>query len=406
MRKRTEDWRDLLSAYALAVDTKKVLAGFLATLATVFVMVVATLIYSNFVDQRDPGTPAWAKDLAGLGLVADDRFLLWSFLRGGGLKMLGCFLPLLNPFKAGVFHFGMSVLTYLGLFWAWSGAGGVVSRLTALEYGRDDLPTFEEARAAVRAKRKAYFLAPVMPLAVIVVLSLLNALGGLVASVPVLGRILLVFPGLPLLFATTITIVFLAVFGVLAFGLMMPAVSVGGKDAFESWSTAYAYVLWGLRRFVCYTLLVGAIGVVASVVAWALAELVIYVIYHSVSIGFVGGEDWLCYATDKGMLLAPAGSGLNVILSGVFVALLLLVRAVPVAYAIAYFFTANTIVFLLLRKEQDNIEVEEIYEDSQGEEAGESELVPSEEQVEEGEGEEAPSEEGAEPGDEPDEQKG
>jgi len=392
MRKRTGDWRDLLSAYALALDSKKVYVGFLATLYTVAVMVAATIAYAEFhalgLVARDGYSPA----LVALGDPQGPGALLWHFVRGTGLQMLGTFLPLLNPLYDGSLgHFVLSALVYVALFWAWSAPGGVVSRLTALEYARDDMPLLHEARAMVRSRRSAYFLAPMMPFIVILFLSVLNLLGGLIASCPLyIGRILLIFPGLPLLLASTVVIVFLIVFGVLSFGLMTPAVSVGGKDAFESWSTAYSYVLWGLRRFICYTLLAGVIGAVASVVAWALAELLIYCIHQTVDIGYISATPWMAYfagVTDGrfGVTLGPASGGLEAVLSGVVVVFMVALRALPAAYAFSYFFTANTIIFFLMRKDQDNIEVDEVYEEpaeEEGEVAGEAAEQPAAEQKE------------------------
>jgi hypothetical protein len=372
MRKRTGDWRDLLSAYALALDAKKIYVGFVATLVTVVLMFVASALYTWLAGNGLVPQPPEA--LAGLGQLGGEDYLLSHFARGTGMHMLGTFLPLLNPFHGELAHFVLSVLLYVALFWIWSGAGGIVSRLAALEYARDDLPTLAEARATVKAKRSAYFFAPVMPLAVICVLTALNAVGGFVVNLPVLGRILLIFPGFPLLLATSVTIAFLVVFGVLSFGMMMPAIAVGGKDAFESWSTAYSYVLWGLRRFVCYTLIAGVIGIISAVVAWGLAELVIYLIHQTVNIGFFRQTEWLTYQTAVlggryCIILAPVGEGFTGVLAAILWYLLLAVRALPVAYVFAYFFTANTIIFFLMRKDQDNIEIEELYEE-EGEEEG------------------------------------
>ncbi|MHC4480936.1 MAG: hypothetical protein ACYS1C_08230, partial [Planctomycetota bacterium] len=373
MRKRTGDWRDLLSTYALALDAKKIYVGFIATLFTVAIMVAATILYAYLAELKLVSAPP--AGLVGLGQWDSESYMLGHFAHGTGMQMLSAFLPLLNPFRGGLVHFIVSVLLYCGLFWAWSGAGGVISRLAALEYARDDLPTLAEARAVVSDHRGALFFAPVMPLAVIIVLTILNALGGLVASVPIIGRILLIFPGFPLLLATGVTIVFLVVFGVLSFGMMMPAVSVGGKDAFESWSTAYSYVLWGLRRFVCYSLIAAAIGVVSAVVVWALTEFAIYAIYQTVGIGFLRRMGWMLYESavvggQFRITLAPTGGGLAGVLGVIVWWLFLGVRAIPAAYVFSYFFTASAVIFLLMRKDQDNIEIEEIYEEVEEEEEG------------------------------------
>jgi hypothetical protein len=381
MRKRTGDWRDLLSAYALALDAKKIYVGFIAALYTFVMMAAAASVYYvASVAGLVPASDA-SRALASLG-DSWPQHLIAPVANGTGMQMLCTFLVLLNPFHSNLAHFVLSVLFYLALFWAWSGTGGIISRLVALEYARDDLPTLTEARSMVRARRRAYFMAPLMPLVVIVFLSGLNMLGGLVGSGWYIGKLLLIFPGFPLLTASTLIIVFLIVFGLLSFGLMMPAVSVGGKDAFESWTAAYSYVLWGLRRFIGYSVVAGLIGVIAVIVAWALTELLIYLICQTVSIGYVSPTPWIIYhaGVTEGRLaitIGPANQGFACVLSSILVALMLLLRALPVGYAFSYFFTANTIMFFLLRKDQDNVDIEELFEEAPEEdEAGAAAEAP------------------------------
>ena len=45
MRKRTEDWQDLLSGYAYALDAKKIFVGSVAVLLTALIMALAVWVY-------------------------------------------------------------------------------------------------------------------------------------------------------------------------------------------------------------------------------------------------------------------------------------------------------------------------------------------------------------------------
>jgi len=401
MRKRTGDWRDLLSAYGLAVDTKKIFVGFVAVVMTVIVMYVAAVIYAWCDGMHMLPYDGATRDLVAVGRVQATGGLLTYFINGRGMAAVAAFLPLLNPFLGGhLVHFILSVLFYVGLAWVWSGSGGVISRLTALEYARGDLPTLAEAKEMVKAKRMSYFFAPLWPLIGIVLFSVMNALGGLVGSIPIIGRLLLIFPGMPMLIISTIIIVFLVVFSVLGFGMMMPSISVGGKDAFEGWSSSFSYILWGFGRVVCYTLLAGAIGFVAVLVANALVQLLIYAMYETVNIGFVRSLAWIKLeaipgASSVGVLPYEwSESPFLCVTSGLLVPFFLALRALPVAFLFSYFFSANTVIFLLMRKHVDNVEIDDIYEEM--EEEGEEELTPAneagegEEKAEQGAAEEAP----------------
>jgi len=371
MSKRRGDWQDLLSTYALALKPNKIYVGYLAVLYTLFVMVIAVAAYGVLAAAGLVSPPvAWVGSQGGVV-----RLLAYAWGEGG-LAMVRAFSPLLNPFFDGtIAHFILSVLTYAALFLAWSGPGGIISRLTALEYARDDLPTLADAREMVKSRRMAYFLAPVWPLIFVVVLVFLNFLGGLVASIPYVGRILLVVPGFPLLVITSSLIVLLVLFGALSYGLMMPAVSVGGKDALDGWSTSYTYVLWGSGRYICYTALAGAIGVAGFVVATWLTQLLVAVLVGSVDLGYVLSSPWASLSTAVD-LKTPDPTGFSGFMSTIMGVLLLGVRALPYAYFVAFFFSANTVIFFLLRKHVDNIDVEEIYEESEEEEAEGEEFQP------------------------------
>lgn len=364
MRNRKGDWRDVLSAYTLAIDAKKLYMGFVATLVTILTIAAAAVAYSVVVRQDN---------LASLGLISSGDFILRRIMNGQGLEAMRYFLPLLNPFHAGILHFAISVLFYVVLLRFWSYYGGVITRITALEYGRDELPTLADGTSMVNAKRNAYFFAPISPLIGVLIFALLNALGGLVGSIPYVGPILMVLGIVPW-FVSTIIVLFIIVLGVLSFGLMLPAISIGGKDAFEGWSSAYSYLLWGFSRFVGYSFIACLIGIVGTVAAWGLAEFFIYVLTQTINFGLITEHNWIAYSAfiEDGFGPAigpsPSPSSLMRVTSCFMVAGLMAVRALPVAFLFAYFFTSNTIICFLMRKHVDRIELDEVYEEEPEEE--------------------------------------
>ncbi|MBS3763219.1 MAG: hypothetical protein KGZ25_07960, partial [Planctomycetes bacterium] len=226
MRERKGDWRDLLSAHSLAVDAKKLWLGFVATLATVALIAVFAMVHFG----KAPATA-----LAQMGNFRGPENMLFRFMEGDSKSVLMAVLPLLNPFAAGWQHFAFSLLFYLLLMAVWSVCGGAITRLTSLQYARDDIPTLHDALEMIRSKRKAYYFAPVTPLFGIMIFAFCNMIAGLIGSIPFVGpwalAILLPFGVLP----STLILTFIIVLGVATFGLMFPAVSIGGKDAFEGW---------------------------------------------------------------------------------------------------------------------------------------------------------------------------
>jgi hypothetical protein len=375
MTNRSGDWKDLLSIYHRALKGNKVWVGFLTALYVFFILVLGAVLYAQFADWGllGPDVNAASDSLVRLGKIGervasdpDKGSLIFHVIRGEGLQQVPVLARLLNPlYRANLGHFIVSVLVYIALFWAVSGAGGVISRLTALEYARDDFPTLADARQVVRSKRLDYFLSFLWPALFVLVPIIFMLLIGLFGSIPVLGRIALV----PLYVVAGLLGVVAWMFAIgwgLSFGLMMPAVSVGGKDAFDGWSTSYAYVLWQFGRFVCYTLIVGVIGVASVAAAFWLVELLIYFMVQGINLGFLARTPWLQYEFG-GQIVGPAG-GLAGIVGFILMVLTLALRILPLAYLVSYFFTGETIVFFLLRKHVDNIDIEEIYEEMEEEE--------------------------------------
>lgn len=382
MRDRKGNWQDLLASHSLAVDTKKLWLGFVATLATVALLTIIGAVYTALVGVRVmPYFDLGARSFVSRLIAGDGAAAWWDIL------------PLLNPFAGNVAHFALSIFLYMTLLAVWSYCGGAISRLTALQYGRDDIPTLNDGLKMVRDKRNAFFFAPLTPLLGVIIFSVCNMILGLICSIPYVGGwitgISIPFVALPAAIIAT----FIIVLGVVTFGLMFPAVSIGGKDAFEGWSSAYSYLLWGFNRFVGYTAVAAIVGLVTTLIAMGIAELFVGILAKSISIGLIGGSI-LQLPDGLGGMLEPSGAesvGISVA-SGVTLVIAIMARALVIAYAFSFFFTANTIICFLLRKHVDRIEIDEVYEETAEEDTFEDEFpeTGSEEAPEEDVPEEEP----------------
>ena len=298
MNTRRGNWRDLLGVYGLALDAKKLIVAFAAVLLTGLILFLGTCVDDGLMEKEWTPTPAvvlagdvggewsvWIADQVGQSTPGVPEHHLCSRVAS-----------VLNPFHGGISHLILSVAIICLLLGVWSYHGGIISRLAVLEYAHDDLPTLSEAERSVRVRKPAYFMAPLTPVLLVLCLALAGAVIGLVASIPYVGPILLLIPGLPAALVLALLIAFLTIVGLLAFGMMMPAVSADGKGAFETWTTTYSYVLWGFSRFLVYTLLAAAVGIVATAAAAALAQLLVYLVVQMINLGFVGGTPWMIQA--------------------------------------------------------------------------------------------------------------
>jgi hypothetical protein len=366
------------------VDAKKLVLGFIAMLLTFILIGLISAIYGNFFGY------ARLKELGDFQTGTNVFFWIMS---GSSIEALLRASVLLNPFGGDWLHLAMSALFYIVLLWIWMYYGGVIARLTALQYAKDDIPTLTEAARMVQKRRKSFYFAALTPLLGVFIFAAGNILVGLLGSIPSVGpwftAVLVPLCCIP----ATIIITFTAVTGILGFGLIAPAMSIGGKDSFEGWSSAYGYVLWGFNRWVAYTALAALIGMLTTIAAWVAGELFTFIMRTTVELGlalfsnkslvycapFISDESanfvqaFLHKVTPCVAPVSAPGSGFEAtgatISSAVAASIAMFVRVLVFGYAFSYFFTANTIKCFLLRKHVDRIEIEEVYEEK-AEEAG------------------------------------
>jgi len=391
MRDRKGDWRDLLASHGLAIDAKKLWLGFIASITILSLLTIMAMVYGRFFPTSS---------VALLGQLWHRGNLVFSLLQGRGLTAVPLLIPLLNPFHGGIVHLALSALLYFLLLAVLTYCGGAITRLTALQYARDDIPTLQDGLKMVRAKRRAYLFAPLTPLFGVLLFAVGNIVIGLIGCIPVVGpwimAALVPFCAVP----ATVVITFIVVLGALTFGLMLPAISIGGKDAFEGWSSAYSYLLWGFNRFVSYTVLAAVIGTLTTLAAYGLVELFVYLLVKTLSIGLIG-RSLISYTLGGGLAadVAPVLEGpLGLtVASWLTILIVFVARCMVFAYAISYFFTSNTLICFLLRKHVDRIDVDQVYEEKPEEKAPAEEVPeakgepqagePIAEQPKEGQGE-------------------
>lgn len=440
MREARGDWKDLLSVYRLALDFRKIYLGFIALLTMLLLMIVTAMLY-HAVGGPIPGVRE-------LGMPNRPTFLpMWLFC-GKGLAMLERFSPLLNPLAGDYRHFLVSVVFYLMGLLIVARCCGPITRLAALEYARDDVPSLREAERYYGRKWLAYWFAPLTPVIGVIVLMLPALLGGLVALlVPFVGGWILLFANIIIIPCTVLAAV-AALATVATFGLMFPCISVEGQDAFDGWNRAFVYLKDSIGRFVGYAALAAVLGVASLAVAWVVAETAILGTVRTVGVTIGPREAWLQYhwrypdcdgilqrvgalpteqisypemvrriagttpggggdavpieladvsyqpcplqpgmwrvihlgrtaPMNYGPIIMPR-SGTDPSIGGMaasYVAYVLLVslRGLVVAFAISYFFTAWTVIFFLLRKVNDGVDVTDIYDEQEPEEPAQQE---------------------------------
>jgi hypothetical protein len=264
-------------------------------------------------------------------------------------------------------YYAFGVLWTLAL---WAFPGGLITRRAVVQLATDEPPGIVPAAVYAGRRFHHYFLAPLFPLGIVFVVALLIAALGLVQFLldkllPGLGTAV---TGLSWLLVVLISIGVMWLFGGLIFGwpLMWPTVSAEREgDYFEAFSRSYSYVYGKPLHYFFYVVVAAAFGAlcwavvaVAAVIvqefgfwalawgagAWPVAEL------RAAALDFAAGEfEW-----SKSRILWSLG----VALLGLLVTL---IHGVANAFRYTFFFTVASAIYLLLRQDVDEKEMDEIY---------------------------------------------
>jgi len=406
--RQSVSWLSLFRGFRIALDVKKMLLGFVALVATygVFLILVSLWNTVGLDAPKETVLPDVAKGVVGLpgallcGDVetgSDHARRVWSLVRNTTRDFPGFSIV-----------FGVVVLLI------WSYFGGAISRMAAVQFGRDERISFTEALTFTGRKYLSLVFAPVIPLLAILFVCVFTGVVGLLAWLPYFGEW---FAGLlwPLPLVVGFILSLIAVGGVFGLPLMHPTIGAEGSDAFDAISRSFSYVYSRPWRAAFYAVLATVYGVIVFTFVSLFAGLLLSFSRFCVAFWAGGlypgglGEkissmwpqisvmNWQTWVATQDGYHALSGSmkGASFFL-GFWVWLVL---GLVWGFAVSYGYSALTIIYFLLRKNVDNTEFDEVYLEEEEEEAFEEfaeETPPSDEG---GAGEaEAPEEEtGGEP---------
>jgi hypothetical protein len=254
----------------------------------------------------------------------------------------------------------------------WAVFGGAICRIAAVHVARDEKISFSAALRFSTAKLLSFVFAPIIPLLIVLVVGAVVFLGGLVANIPGIGPVLvgLLF-FLALAAGFVMTLVLLGTGG--GFNLMYPTIAVEGSDSFDAISRSFSYVYARPWRMLFYTLIALVYGALCFLFVRLFIALMLKLTH-----GFVGAatfanvpgaplDAWnlmwpsptfhpLPYEIDRLNLSGPQYAGAILIAFWVYLTIGMLG-----AFAISFYFSANTIIYYLMRREVDATELDDVY---------------------------------------------
>ena len=315
------------------------------------------------------GAPSPAESMASLGFFPWVLLMLWGLL----------WLALTHTLYAIIF-----LLAALAI---WALLGGAIARIAALHAAREEKISIPQAVRFSLGKFFSFFTAPLIPLAIILVLGLLMGLVGLGLIVPGLNIILALLAGLGLIVGAVIA--FLTLGLVAGSPLMYPTIAVEGSDSFDAISRSFSYVFSRPWRYGLYTIVAAVYGTVCYLFVRLFAFLLLAATRLFVGHGLFGyglssgsGSQMGEGASKLDVLWAPPtfdslARGINFPAMSIwervpalFINLwVYLVAALVLAFALSYFVSAYTTIYYLLRRKVDATDLDDVYvEEPEGEE--------------------------------------
>ena len=248
-------------------------------------------------------------------------------------------------------------------------SGGAICRTAALEFARGEKPGLTEALRFGVKRFKHLITAPLVLTAITVSLGACVFFIGLLGNINYAGELIMALLfGVALVFGL-LTVLFLigSVFGA---NLAFPVIAYEGSDGFDAISRSFCYVYTRPWWLFCYTTIAAAFGTVSYLFVRLFGYLLLVTTWLLMDVGiFSRGEEPAKLARIWAKpnffeLLGTNAGPANVtesIASFIIHITVLLVIGLVVAFVVSFYFCSSTIVYSLMRRKVDNIDMDRIY---------------------------------------------
>jgi hypothetical protein len=269
-------------------------------------------------------------------------------------------------------HYVFFTIFFLYFLCVWSIFGGAIARIAAVHVARDEKISIRQALRFSTNKFLSFLSAPIIPLLIVVAVGIVIGVGGLIANIPFLGPIVIgICFFLALVAGFVMTLVLLGTLG--GFNLMYPTIAVEGSDSFDAISRSFSYLYARPWRMAFYT----AVAILYGSICYLFVRYFVFLML-TLTHYFVGM--WIFrHANNTALLWStmwpspsalgrfvytinywPLGVGEKV---GAFLIMIWVYLAIGLlgAFAMSFYFSANTIIYFLMRHEVDATELDDVY---------------------------------------------
>ena len=244
----------------------------------------------------------------------------------------------------------------------WAFFGAAICRTAAVQLAVEEQVGWGAAMRFAGRKWPAYFAAPLLPVGGVLLMAIPVIILGLIMRAGGFGILLggIVWP-LALLAGFIMVLLLLGV--LFGWPLMWSAISAEGSDSFDALSRSYAYIFQKPLHYLFYAVVAAFVGWLGWLLVREFAAGIIWMSYWAAGWG-CGENRILSIMGTSGELggVGWFGAGLIRFWAGC-------VKLLAVGYLFSYFWSASTAIYLLLRRDVDAMEMNEVYLDADEEPA-------------------------------------
>ncbi|MFH1231643.1 MAG: hypothetical protein V1709_09135 [Planctomycetota bacterium] len=344
MRKLKGNWIDIFNGFSVALDVKKMFAGFVGLLFTLVI----------------------------IGLIPVFTTIWWIYpgIKNSSSSLSELYLGSINAILAGTWWkvYLFATVLYFLLLVVWSYFGGIITRIAAVNITKDEGLEFKKALAFTNKKHFSFFSPFIFAILGFLFFFLCNFIGGLVGLIPYAGEIVVAL-FLPFAILSGFIMAFILIGFIFGSSLFYPTIAVESSDAFDAVSRSFQYIFAEPWRYIWYCLVAKVYGILTTAFVWVFGLLMVHLalLAGAKGMGVKFHEIISLTGISCCSITPPADPSITYKISAFIIMVwLVLVTGLIISYAISYCFSASTIIYLLLRKKVDDIEMTEIYtEESQ-----------------------------------------
>jgi hypothetical protein len=254
------------------------------------------------------------------------------------------------------------------LLWAlcvWAVFAGAMTRIAAVEQTGETKTSLAAALTFSLQNFPSYMIATLLPAVGIGIFWILCLLGGVFGRLPFVGPAVLgLLWGLELLFGFVMALILIG--AAVGWPLMYATISTEASDGFDGFSRAYSYVFSRPWHYLWFGIVALAYGAIVVTFVYLVASLVAYLAAAGVASGLgTSGTGGLLLGTPESVggpgLLTGSPSGqisIGTLFAGAW---LQAVGLLVSGFVASYFWTASTVIYLLLRQVDDATDFHEVY---------------------------------------------